>query len=83
MKPGYKTTEFWLTLVAMIVGAVMASGILEQTATNLDNQVVGLIAMVLGGLGYTISRGFVKGKEAVGTALVTASAANPPQPPQP
>lgn len=26
-KPGYKTTEFWLSFAAIIVGAVQASGI--------------------------------------------------------
>ena len=59
-KPGYKTTEFWLSLIAMIVGAVMSSGLLEQTSTDWDNKIVGLIAMILGGLGYTVARSFVK-----------------------
>ena len=27
IKPGYKTTEFWISLAAVIIGSVVASGI--------------------------------------------------------
>ena len=60
MNPGYKTTEFWLALAANLVGAVFASGIIEQTATQWDNKIVGLLAMVLASLGYGVSRGIAK-----------------------
>lgn len=79
-KPGYKTTEFWLTFVAMLVGSLMASGLLDVTATAVDNQLAGMVAMMLSGLGYTAARGFAKSSETKAAALVEASKANPTQP---
>lgn len=58
VKPGYKTTEFWLSLAAILVGAVVSSGIVPETGPYA--QVVGLITSVLGGLGYTVSRTMIK-----------------------
>ena len=58
VKPGYKTTEFWLSTVATAVGLLVASGIVPATGTF--SQVIGLICGVLGALGYTVSRGMVK-----------------------
>lgn len=81
MKPGYKTTEFWLSLAAMIVGAIMASGLLEKTASPIDNQIVGIIVSVLAALGYTVGRGFVKAADSKATAIIAAAnAENPPKP---
>ena len=58
VKPGYKTTEFWLTTAAALVGALIASGIIP--ATGPWAQVVGLVCAVLGTLGYTVARGQAK-----------------------
>lgn len=58
LKPGYRTTEFWLSLAAMIVGAVFASGAFGEDSQVL--KVAGLAASVLGVLGYTVSRGKAK-----------------------
>lgn len=81
MKPGYKTTEFWLSVVAMFVGVLLASGILDTTATTLDNQLVGMVAMLLTSLGYTASRALSKNADAKLEATKVLST-NPPQPPQ-
>lgn len=53
-KPGYKTTEFWMSLIAVVLGALVASGTfnLEGTAA----QVVGLVEAALVALGYTGAR---------------------------
>ena len=53
-KPGYKTTEFWMSLIAVVLGALVASGTftLEGTAA----QVVGLVQSALVALGYTGAR---------------------------
>lgn len=57
-KPGYKSTEFWLSAVAAIVGAVMASG---AFAANSDvMKVAGMATMALAALGYSVSRGMAK-----------------------
>jgi hypothetical protein len=59
-KPGYKTTEFWLTLLAMLLGALWGSGLVSDGSTF--DKVLGFAAVVLGQLGYTVSRGLSKGK---------------------
>ena len=58
MKPGYKTTEFWLSTVATLVGLAIGSGVIPTSGTW--PQVVSLVCAFLGALGYTISRGNVK-----------------------
>lgn len=59
-KPGYKTTEFWLSLAAVVVGAIMSSGLLDIIDGSVDDQIVGIIATILGALGYTVTRGWTK-----------------------
>lgn len=54
VKPGYKTTEFWLSLIATLTGAALASGIVPDT--GLAGKVIGLIVSALGALGYTVAR---------------------------
>jgi hypothetical protein len=58
MNPGYKTTEFWLSFAAMVLGVVMASGAIPQG--GLAAQVIGGVMSVLAALGYTSSRTQVK-----------------------
>lgn len=60
MKPGYKTTEFWLSLVATLVGVLWASGAVSEG--SMADKIIGLAAMALSQLGYTVSRGLAKGK---------------------
>jgi len=57
-KPGYKTTEFWLSVVAMVIGAAFASGVFP--AESAGDKILGLAATVLSALGYTVSRTMVK-----------------------
>jgi len=58
VKVGYKTSEFWLSLAAMILGALLASGIIPSDGPW--EKIIGLIGSVLGALGYTVSRTLVK-----------------------
>lgn len=58
VKPGFKTTEFWLTLVAVAVGAIFASGAFGEDSGTL--QIAGIAATVLTAMGYTVSRGMAK-----------------------
>jgi uncharacterized membrane protein YeaQ/YmgE (transglycosylase-associated protein family) len=82
MTPGYKTTEFWMSLAAVLVGAVMASGVLDSLGQdNAVVRIVGIIASVLGAFGYTAARGFVKA--AAGNAVAAIAVANPTEPPKP
>lgn len=58
VKPGYKSTEFWLSAVATLLGIVLASGAIPEGGTIA--QIVGGILSVLASLGYTASRTQVK-----------------------
>ena len=58
MKPGYKTTEFWLALSAALVGFAMASGALSDGGALMQG--LGLIAAALASAGYSHSRGVAK-----------------------
>ncbi len=64
---GYKTSEFWLALAAVLVGAVLTSGALPAEHWGL--KLAGVIAAVLASLGYTAGRAFVKGADARATEL--------------
>ena len=64
MKPGHKTTEFWVTIFIQIVGLVAALGYLtpEQSSTIVEaiTQLGGIVAMVAAQFGYSLSRGTAK-----------------------
>jgi hypothetical protein len=60
-KAGYKTTEFWLSVVAMIIGAVSASGLIP--AEGAWQQILGVATTALVALGYTGARLSLKNKE--------------------
>lgn len=61
-KPGYKTTEFWLTCVAMLLGVLWSSGAVSEGGQV--DKVMGFIATVLSQFGYTVSRGIAKSGDA-------------------
>jgi hypothetical protein len=56
-KPGYKTTEFWLSMLATLLTALFASGALTN---NVALAIAGMAATVLTALGYKVSRTLVK-----------------------
>jgi hypothetical protein len=55
-KPGWQTTEFWLSLVAVVVSYLAAQDLGEATV----EKVIAIIAVVLASLGYSASRAVVK-----------------------
>jgi hypothetical protein len=59
-KPGYKTSEFWLSFVAVLVSFAMSSGLVIEGSHLM--QALGLIAAALSAMGYGYSR--AKTKEA-------------------
>jgi hypothetical protein len=79
-KPGYKTTEFWLSLAAMVIGAVLASGVLNPSDATQAKvlQVLGLVATLLASLGYTAQRGLVKSTASKAAAIASAAASSAP-----
>lgn len=66
-RPGWKTTEFWLSALASIVGLLMASGIVGDG--SIVAQALGMIATALASAGYAGSRGLTKGSEAKANAI--------------
>lgn len=57
VKPGWKTSEFYLTVAASIVGLLLASGAFIEGPVA---QALGVAATTLSALGYTVSRGQAK-----------------------
>ena len=58
VKPGYKTTEFWLSAGAAFVGLAIASGIVP--GTGVWPKIVALVVAAFSAMGYTVSRTAVK-----------------------
>jgi exo-beta-1,3-glucanase (GH17 family) len=58
IRPGYKTTEFWISLAAVIIGSVVASGIVP--ADSVWERIIGLVVSALAALGYTGARLSIK-----------------------
>ncbi len=58
MKPGVKTSEFWLSLVAVLLGAFLASDLMP--AGHWAVKVAGIAAAALAAFGYSVSRGNAK-----------------------
>lgn len=75
-KPGYKTSEFWLSLLAMLVGALVASDAIPTDSTVA--KALGVVASILGALGYQVSRAYVKASGNKAAAFVEAAKAAPP-----
>ena len=64
IKPGWKTTEFWLTLVTAFSGLAVLFGYVTpeegSAITGGIMQVIGGVVSVATVFGYTLSRGKVK-----------------------
>jgi hypothetical protein len=58
VKPGYRTSEFWLTAGATLVGLAIASGVVPET--GVWPKVVALVTAAFTAMGYTVSRGLAK-----------------------
>tara|TARA_R100001530_G_C4262971_1_gene141011 strand:+ start:261 stop:494 length:234 start_codon:yes stop_codon:yes gene_type:complete len=66
MTKGYKTSEFWLSLCAVLVSAVVSSGAIEN---NTILQGIALVSGALAALGYSGTRAITKSGEAKSNAL--------------
>lgn len=63
--PGWKTSEFWLNLAALVVTFVISSGAFP--GESWQAKVLGVIAAVLISMGYTGARGGVKARALTAT----------------
>jgi hypothetical protein len=66
MKPGYRTTEFWISLASQVLGILVILGVItpEQQGAVAEglNQIIGAALMVASSFGYSLSRGIAKQK---------------------
>jgi hypothetical protein len=61
-KPGWRTSEFWLTSAALMIGTLYASGAIAPEGTSGIAKIIAFAAAALTTAGYTISRGMAKAK---------------------
>jgi hypothetical protein len=59
-KPGYKTTEFWLSTAAIVIGLLYAAGVVAPEGTDALSKAIAFGATALAALGYSVSRGLAK-----------------------
>jgi hypothetical protein len=57
-KPGYKTSEFWLSSAAVVMSQLYASGVIGDSSAV--GKVAALVVSILGALGYTVMRAKAK-----------------------
>ena len=68
IRPGYQTTEFWVTIFVQIIGfsALIYPAFItperQSALTQAITQLGGLVSMVAAAFGYSLSRGKAKGK---------------------
>lgn len=74
---GWHSSEAWLTLVAVLVSAILGSGLLSDADPTqaLVLKVLGIVGTVLGALGYTVSRTALKREVARGAAAIAQAEA--------
>lgn len=79
VKPGFTTSEFWVTLLTNIVGIVFLihpsaiAGQTQDTVTPILTQVAAFLAIIASTVSYIISRSNVKTAAAAAPAPTTAA----------
>ena len=61
-KPGYKSTEFWITSVVAILSILWGAGVVDPEGASSADKVFGFICSAAAARGYTIYRGMAKKK---------------------
>jgi hypothetical protein len=57
-KPGYRTSEFWISIAVYLLGALAASGVLADD--HIAMKVAGLALAALTSMGYSAARAKTK-----------------------
>tara|TARA_R110002051_G_scaffold317826_2_gene399456 strand:+ start:1719 stop:1958 length:240 start_codon:yes stop_codon:yes gene_type:complete len=63
-RTGIRTSEFWLSSVAALLGVLIASGVINMESSDMAAKIVGAACSILAALGYTVSRTMVKKADA-------------------
>ena len=61
-KPGWKTTEFWITVCVAGASLLWGADVLDPEGTAGADKIFGFVVSSLTALGYTVSRGLAKQK---------------------
>ena len=74
MKPGIKSTEFWVVVGVQIVGLLLTLGIFTPEQASAFEKAIpqlgGIAAMLAASFGYSISRGEAKKGEAIANGKI-------------
>ena len=62
IKPGFKTSEFWVTVIVAAASLAWGAGIIDPAGSSGADKTFGFIVSALSALGYTVSRGLAKKK---------------------
>jgi len=57
---GPRTSEFWLTLAASVIGLCIMAGWINPEGVGTVDKLAGLACAALASLGYSVSRGLAK-----------------------
>lgn len=60
LKPGYRSSEFWLMACAQLCSLAYASGAIAPEGTTTLERIIALVAGVVASLGYNHGRAQVK-----------------------
>jgi hypothetical protein len=60
VKPGYLTTEFWITVVVALASLAWGAGVVDPAGSDGADKIFGFVVSALSALGYTVSRGLAK-----------------------
>jgi hypothetical protein len=60
LKAGVKSSEFYLSLAAVVLGIVISTGVADPDGLGAWDKVVGVICTLLAAFGYTTGRSKVK-----------------------
>lgn len=60
VKPGYKSTEFWITCAVSLCSLLWGAGVVDPEGASSADKVFGFVCSAAAALGYTISRGLAK-----------------------
>ena len=62
VKPGWKSTEFWVTVVVAVASLAWGAGVVDPAGDSGADKTFGFVCSALSALGYTVSRGMAKKK---------------------
>ena len=60
VKPGWKTTEFWVTVSVTVCSLAWGAGVVDPEGASSADKIFGFVCSAAAAMGYTISRGLAK-----------------------